>query len=787
MPTTLVIVESPAKCKKIESYLGPGYKVVASFGHLRTLKDLASIDINNNFVPKFTLIDEPLKLKQIELIRKEISQCNDVILALDGDREGEGIGFHICELFGLSINNTKRIVFNEITESAIQSSIVYPKRLNMDLVYAQQTRQILDLLVGYIVSPFLWNCLSSNYDKGLSAGRCQTPALKLIYENYQEIKKCPGKYIYNTFGYFTNLNLLFELNNQFLDHHSAKEFLKKCVNWQFKYNISNPKKVIKKSPEPLTTSLLQQLSSNELSMSPKETMKYAQNLYEAGYITYMRTDSKKYSNEFLESVKKYIEETYGTNFISANIDLLNTLETRTQCEQIKKTKQKKAVPLPQEAHEAIRPVNLNISSDLLKLKKEIDAKTIKLYDLIWKRSLESWMASAKFNSITANILGPNNLEFKYKAEEEIFLGWLILSFKKDPNINHYTYLQNIKNDTIMKPSKLESKFNLVELKSHFSEARLIQLLEEKGIGRPSTFAYIIDKLLERKYVEKQNIHGQNIEGLDYILDDSQEIKELTNTRSYGNEKNRLVIQSIGILVIEFLIDKFNTFFDYDFTKKMEDDLDLISKGQKDWSLVCESYYKELTNITNGLKDFKKFNLSIDENTSLIIGKYGPVIKYQDNERTTFLPVKKDINIDELSLLDKIILDDVLDKESLPKGAIGKYKGKDLFIKKSKYGVYAQWGTQKKSLKDMDIPIEKMFYNDVLLFLEKDDIEKPVGFVREINNHFSIRVGKFGYYIMYKKQGMKKPEFLKLNDFKSDYLTCDKNLILNWIKLTYNKE
>ena len=322
MPNSLVIVESPAKCKKIESYLGPGYKVIASFGHLRTISGLDAIDIKNEFKTTYSVIQEDLKLKQIEKIRSEMAKSSEVIIATDDDREGEAIGWHICDLFGLSITNTKRIIFHEITETAIQSAIAHPKRINMNIVNAQQSRQILDLLVGFTISPILWNCVSKTHDTSLSAGRCQSPALRLVYENYLDIKSSPGKIVYNTTGIFTNLNLTFELNKQFTTTDEIRDFLEKCKCWGFLCSTTSPKKVIKKAPEPLTTSSLQQLASNELHMSPKDTMKHAQQLYEAGYITYMRTDSKKYSNEFIDSVKTYILNAHGEKYISQNIDSL---------------------------------------------------------------------------------------------------------------------------------------------------------------------------------------------------------------------------------------------------------------------------------------------------------------------------------------------------------------------------------------------------------------------------------------------------------------------------------
>lgn len=813
MPTTLVIVESPAKCKKIESYLGPGYKVIASFGHLRTISGLEAIDVTNNFNTKYTVIQEDLKLKQIEKIRSEMAKSDDVIIATDDDREGEAIGWHICDLFGLSITNTKRIIFHEITESAIQSAMFHPKRLNMNLVHAQQARQILDLLVGFTISPILWNCVSKTHDKSLSAGRCQTPALRLVYDNYLDVKQSPGKLVYNTSGYFTNLNLLFDLNKQFINETQVKDFLEKCKTWDFVCSITNPKKTIKKSPEPLTTSSLQQLASNELNMSPKETMKYAQQLYEGGYITYMRTDSKKYCQEFVDSSKKYIISTYGEQYVSQTIEhhVINVkpnteektnIEEKTNNNETNNIKPKKTVtekkrslvPAPQEAHEAIRPVNINVlSSSIEDSSIKSLQKVVKLYELIWRKTLGSCMPSAQYNSISAKISSPLDTEFVYKTEQPIFLGWQIIDFKKTET-NIYQYIQTLKQNVSMSPKKIDSKFSIVELKSHYSEARLVQLLEERGIGRPSTFASLIDKIQERKYVEKQNIQGKEIECVDFSLKDN-DILSVVSKREFGNEKNKLVIQPLGIIVIEFLLDKFDMFFNYDYTKEMEDCLDNIANGDMIWNQLCDDCYKGLSSVTDKLQDLKKFSLIIDKCHSLIIGKHGPVIKYvdpKDSKKVSFMAVKKNIDIESLKNMKQLTLEDVVDNVVSDTAAIGKYKGQDLFIKKGKYGFYAQWGKETKSLKEEfgTSKIDKDKYLDIIRFLDKDtvlDPTKPIGLVRELNNNLSIRTGKYGDYIFYKKLRMKTPGFYKLNGFDSDYKKCDKILILNWIKQTHNVE
>lgn len=790
MSNTLIIVESPAKCKKIESYLGQGYRVIASFGHLRNIPNLESIGIENNFSPKYAIIDEKMKLKQIEKLRAEIANASNVIIATDDDREGEAIGWHICDLFGLSINSTKRIVFHEITETAIKEAIISPKKLNMDLVNAQQSRAVLDMLVGYIISPILWKHITNKHEKGLSAGRCQTPALRLIYDNYLEIQKAPGILVYNINGYFTNLHLLFELNKQLKTAEEINEFYELVKQGDFLCNNTLPKKTIKQSPEPLTTSRLQQIASNELHLSPKETMKYAQELYENGLITYMRTDNTKYSKEFVNKVKDHINGHYGANYISANID---TLVLGSNNENKNNKKKNNNDDLKQEAHEAIRPVNINIRMPEITSELVLNLKSIKLYYLIWKITLASCMASAQYNSITSKITVKENYDFifSYKTEQVIFPGWLAVENKYEKENGIYNYILNLKKNINIKPTKIELKFNLIELKSHYSEARLVQLLEEKGIGRPSTFAMLVDKIQERGYVEKQNVSGKEIKLLDYQIEFKQNeiiLNKEEVTREFGNEKNKLVIQPLGIIVIEFLINHFNNFFDYDYTKYMENELDIIAKGNKEWNLLCRECYDKLNEITEHLQE-KKFELKIDDENSLIIGKYGPVVKnINKNKDVSFLKVKKDIDINELKKEKNIKLDDILEQKQ-KEGAIGKYKGFDLFIKKGKYGLYAEWGNEKESLKELGNK-ENITYDEVLRYLEKDkllDRSKPIGFVRELTNNLSIRTGKYGDYIFYKKPRAKKPEFYKLNGFNEDYKKCNKDLLVNWIKQRYNIE
>ena len=796
--TSLVIVESPAKCKKIESILGPGYKCIASYGHLRSIPDLGAIDVEHDFKIDYSIIQEDIKLKQIERIRKEIVASDEVILATDGDREGEAIAWHLCQLFNLPIETTKRIIFHEITETAILAAIQNPGQLDLNMFYAQQARQVLDLLVGFTITPLLWNNISKTHKGSLSAGRCQTPALRLVYDNYLDIKKSPGKLVYNVTGYFTKLNLPFELSKQLTNIEEVRKFLECSANPRniFVCNKSAAKKSIRKAPEPLTTSTLQQLASNELHLSPKETMRLAQQLYEAGHITYMRTDSKKYSKEFLEKMKKHIVATYNDQYVSQTLDLI--------CCNVNKEEKKETdvIEEKKEAHEAIRPVSLQTELD-----PDLPQKAVKLYELIRTKTIESCMPSAQYSTIAATISTleekskeEKGYDFVYRAEQVVFKGWQIVTWKPDTTMeNAYNYFVMLKPNTEIVFKKIEVKNVLKDLKQHFTEARLVQLLEEKGIGRPSTFASLIDKIVERKYVEKQNIEGKTVECLDFLLDDKRQVTEIPCTKEFGNEKGKLVIQPLGIIVIEFLIKYFGTFFDYSYTKEMENDLDLIANNKKQWTTLCATCNQDLIKVINGLTNLKRFEIQIDEYHSIIIGKHGPVIKKtlsntssaKKKDDVTFIPLKKGLDIKVLSDFERIngrqlTLEDVIEPSNTNNGSLGKYKGHDLFLKNGKYGPYAQWGSNMKSLKELDKPTEKMEYMEVIKFLDKDilDPTKPVGLIRELTSNLSIRTGKFGDYLFYKKPRAKKPEFLKLNEFKSDYKTCDKELLLNWIIQTY---
>ena len=786
--TSLVIVESPAKCKKIEEYLGPGYKCIASFGHLRELPSLKNIDIENNFTPTYTISENSLKKKQIELIRKEIKKADEVIIASDSDREGEGIGHAIIELFNLPVT-TKRIIFNEITEQSIQAAIKNPTTIDTNMVHAQQARQILDLLVGFKVTPILWKCIANpSKDNALSAGRCQTPALRLIYDNEKEIKETKERKVYNTTGYFTNSNLPFELSKEYDSEDAITAFLDGSSLFEHIYTCSEPKKVFKTPPEPFTTSRIQQVASNELHYSPKETMRLCQTLYEGGFITYMRTDSKTYSGEFLENVKKYIVTEYGADskYIGSQFDTINDSMIAVK----KSVKDKKVVT--QDAHEAIRPTNIFLRE---LPESELDSKVRRMYKLIWENTLESCMSSASFFQITATITAFDENKFTYKSEQVDFPGWKIVSKKYVEEIKSdnktYTYLQMINKNAIIPYKKMVSRVTIKGTKSHYTEARLVQMLEEKGIGRPSTFSSLVDKIQERKYVKKEDIKGNEIVCLDYELENGEIYKNISK-REFGNEKGKLIIQPLGIIVMEFLEKYFTKLFEYNYTCEMENTLDKIAKGNYEWHELCRECNQQIDDLIENMGSQSKMAIQIDDNNTYMVGKYGPIIKCTEKqpdgkEKIYFKPIRKDVDISTLEK-GKTQIEDIVDdtKTSVKSNYIlGQYQGNDVILKKGKFGLYITWDKNTKNLKEFgNRPIENITFSEIKKYLDEGS-----NFIREINPNVSIRKGLKGDYLFYKTPRMKKPKFYDIKSFASElgenYKICDIDILKSWISDKYD--
>ena len=761
MGKIVVIVESPAKCKKIEGFLGNDYRCCASFGHIRGIKNgLKGIDAANDFTPTFSLL--PNKSKYVTNLRRYVRGASEIILATDDDREGEAIAWHICMVFNLPIETTKRIIFHEITKKAIQKAVQSPTRLDMNKVHAQQARQVLDLLVGFRLSPMLWKHISYSTKNVLSAGRCQTPALRLIYDNQREINKSPGKKKYDTMGIFTKEKLGFALDHHYNIRKDMESFLEKSVNFEHSYTCGEPKKTTKKQPRPFTTSILQQKASNELHFSPKQTMRSAQKLYEGGYITYMRTDSRTYSKVFLSSAEKHIKNVYGEKYVLPSIASLSL---------------RKAKGNAQEAHEAIRPTKISLKD----LPKNVDNREKRLYGLIWRNTLESCMAVARYYSLRATISAPEEHRYVYRTEQVDFPGWKVVAgyIKMNPL---YPFLQGMKKGTILSYSKIYSKFSLKELKSHYTEAKLVQLLEANGIGRPSTFSSLISKIQDRMYVAKQDVKGKTLACVDFELVDDM-IEELETERIFGGERNKLVIQPLGVLVMEFLLKHFEPLFNYKYTKRMEDNLDKIAKGEKVWHTLCREGDGGITLLSEKIKGEKKETIRIDEYHIYMIGKYGPVIRKDKDGETSFLSVRKDIDMDTLRG-GRYQLGDIVETQPKYGRSLGEYKGCDVLIKKGKYGLYITCDGKNYSIKGLKKSEDDIVLGDVAPILSGEKSANP-NVLRILRDDLSVRRGKWGSYLFYKTSTMKKPRFLKLKECPLNPIKCSKKDLLGWISKEYN--
>ena len=769
----LIIVESPAKCGKIESFLGTGYKCLASFGHIREIANgLKSIDVKNNY--KVTFKPTRSKNQNITNLRKWIAKAEEVILATDDDREGEAIAWHICKLFKLPVATTKRIIFHEITKTALQNSIKNPIRVNMNTVNAQMARQVLDLMVGYKISPILWQNISRG--SKLSAGRCQIPALRLVYDQQKLIDEHPGKKVYSTIGQFLDKHLDFTLNKQYNTEDDMVDFLENSADFSHKYNVTDPRRVTKNPPEPFTTSTLQQKSSNHFGYSPKQTMRLAQTLYESGYITYMRTDSKTYSKEFVDKTKKFIKQKYGDAFVGKHCSNLIT-NAKSPKKTKKKTKgkkvSKKQEDMAQEAHEAIRPTKIEKTE--IHQGGKIGSQEIRLYNLIWKNTVESLMEKAIYESITAEISAFNKNKYKYSIEKVIFKGWKILE-KDDEDLELFNYLKNFKKNTIVNYHKITSKVTLKDLKKNYTEAKLVQMLEKQGIGRPSTYSSLISKIQERGYVLKQNVEGKKIQCTDFELV-GEELTEIENARVFGNEKNKLVIQETGKIVMEFLMQHFEDLFNYDYTKQMEDNLDQIKEGNKVWHELCRDCDQQIQECKSNIKSSDKQEYKIDETHTYMIGKYGPVIKQTiSDDKVVFKSVKKNLDIEKLKS-GKYTLDEIVEKNTYTKNVLGQHKKEEIVLKKGKYGLYTTFKGKNISLKSILKDECEITLEDVVSVLENGGSQQNKSIIREVDKEISIRKGKFGPYVYYKTEKMKKPKFCGLgkqniDEFMRQFTTPD---------------
>ncbi len=720
MSSNLVIVESPAKAKTIEKYLGKDFKVTSCYGHIRDLaKDDKSIDKENGFIP--TYIPSPDKKKVIKELQTLKKKSSKVYIATDNDREGEAIAWHLKEILNLNEEEYERIVFREITKKAVLNSIENPTKINMDLVNAQQARRVLDRLVGFEISPILWKKIK----RGLSAGRVQSVAVKFVVDRENEISIFKPESSFKTTAIFSLNSEKFtaELNTRFNNQEESERFLNECKNTSFKVkNIE--KKPSKRSPSaPFTTSTLQQEASRKIGFSPSLTMSTAQRLYEAGHITYMRTDSVNLSDEALENSKNVIESSYGNDYFKRRVF---------------KTKSNSA----QEAHEAIRPTNFSLDNA-----GKTDTEK-KLYNLIWRRTLASQMSESIFERTVVNINNGNKFEFKASGEIMVFDGFLKLY---NDNSENTKLLPKLQKDSILNTEEILCKQVFTKHPPRYSEASLIKKMEDSGIGRPSTFAETIRKIKEREYVVKEERDGKII--------NSNEIRLISNEISYeikeektGFEKNKIYPTNMGMFVTEFLNENFNSsFMDYSFTAKTESQLDQIAYKGRNWNSMIEEFYVVFSKLFDNVPE-ERYQLEKElgefQGKKMIarVAKFGPVIQIGEKEDSDE-GFPKYFNMSSEQLIRHISINEALDiinkKEENNSLPTFEYDKGNIELKNGRYGFYLRFNDKNYKIDKEKYPEPKNLSADQAIEIVNTPIEKSKDILKEFDNGLQIRLGKYG--------------------------------------------
>ena len=699
----LVIVESPAKAKTIKKYLGDDFEVTSSQGHIRDLptKEIG-IDIDNNFTPKYII--NPDKKRIVNDLKRMSASAKVVYLASDDDREGEAISWHLKTALELTDDKIKRIVFHEITEKAIKNAVANPRKIDMDLVNSQQARRLLDRLVGYKLSPVLWKKIKS----GLSAGRVQSVAVKMIVEREREIRNFKSEKSFKVVASFKTVDdktFCAELKKNTKNEEETKALFLELSNKNFEISKVEKKKVVKSPVAPFTTSTLQQEASTKLGFSVTQTMLLAQHLYEAGKISYMRTDSVVLSEDAIKQAQKVIKQTYGEEY----------------CQQRQFTTKSKNA---QEAHEAIRPTHFE------DIEVSADEKEQKLYTLIRTRALASQMADAIINKTTLTITTDNTTIFIAKGEVIEFDGFLKLyQTKKDEDEDDNIKLPKVKEGDILTLIKLIGKEKHSQGPSRFSEASLVKELEEKGIGRPSTYAPTIATIQNRGYIIKDSREGEKVE-FKVITLEKNKITEEIEKKTEGSEKNKLYPTDIALITNDFLVTNFAEITNYDFTAKVEKELDDIAEGKNNWIKMLQNFYDKFISEVNKCSNSERVEftsrlLGVDPKTGkniyVRIAKFGPVIQIGDkneNEKPHFINLLKGQNVESITL------NDVLKLMSFPK-KIGEYKNKEVIVNIGPYGAYIKCGDINATIFDQS----RIF--DISLDEAKSLIEKKIEYQQKV--------------------------------------------------------
>ena len=736
MAKNLVIVESPAKAKTIEKFLGKDFVVMSSFGHIRDLpsKDM-SIDLENNFEPNYIITED--KVKVVKELKAAVEKAEFVWLASDEDREGEAIAWHLKEALNLDESKTKRIVFNEITKNAILKAVENPRNIDLNLVNAQQARRVLDRIVGYEISPVLWKKVKPS----LSAGRVQSVAVRLIVEREKEINNFKENKSYKVVADFqTSKQALISatLNQRFETKDQALEFLKESSSADFTVQAVE-KKPAKQSPAaPFTTSTLQQEASRKLGFPVARTMQVAQQLYEAGYITYMRTDSVNLSDLALSQAKELILKEYGEEYF-------------------KSRKYSNKIKGAQEAHEAIRPTVLS-NTEI-----NLDSSAQRLYDLIRKRTIASQMADAKLEktNITINI---SNRGEKYLCQGEVILF--------DGFMKVYQHTANDEEETENTNQKLLPAVNQGEKLQHlttkatetfnnhpprYNEASLVKKLEDLGIGRPSTYAPTISTIQKREYVIKMDKPAL-VREIEIIISENNTIKQISKKENYGAEKSKLNPTDIGIIVTDFLSQHFTDVIDYNFTAEAEKEFDSIAQGKEDWKNMIRDFYTPFHNEVLASQKTERSSgerlLGVDsqsgKNVYAKIGRFGAMIQIgesTDEEKPRFASLTKEQSINTITL------EEALNLFKLPR-VVGQYNGMDIIANTGRFGPYISHNKVNASLPKTSSPMTISLEECIALLEEKNKKQLPI---KTFANGAELLNGRYGAYIKYNGNNYKIPK------------------------------
>ena len=748
MQKNLVIVESPAKAKTLEKFLGEDYKVLSSYGHIRDLKkNEFSVDLNN-FTPQYEIPEEKTAL--VKTLKTAANKADTVWLASDEDREGEAISWHLAQVLGLNVKQTKRIVFHEITKDAILDAIKKPRHIDINLVNAQQARRVLDRIVGFKLSPVLWRKVKP----ALSAGRVQSVAVRLIVEREREVENFKSESSYKVTAVFLadKAELKAEFNQRFATAELAKAFLEKCKGQQFKISDISKKPMQRVPAPPFTTSTLQQEAARKLGFSVAQTMSVAQRLYEAGIITYMRTDSVNLSTLCLNASKKEILETLGEKY-----------SKRRQYQ----TRSKGA----QEAHEAIRPTYM----DQHEIQGTMQER--RLYELIWKRTIASQMADAEIEKTIITIVPTSSKEetencFVASAEVVTFDGFLRVyreSFD-DENTEEQestTIDAQLTEGQLLNYKEIQAIERFSQCPLRYTEASLVKKLEELGIGRPSTYAPTISTIQQREYVQKGDKKGEKRNYKQFTLKAGKDIKESEKNEIVGNEKGKLLPTDIGTVVNDFLVNNFENIVSYDFTAEVEKDFDEIAEGKENWQEAMADFYKKFEpqceKVLHERSEHKAGErvLGIDPKSGkevcVKIGRFGPVVQIgsaNDTEKPRFAQLSKGQS------LQTITLEDALELFKLPR-ELGEYEGATISIGTGRFGPYVLHNKQYVSIpKEID-PLAIEYDEAVQLINErkKAEAEKHLKSFKE-DAELQILNGRYGPYIVYKGNNYKIPRTVK---------------------------